>query len=325
MLGDRSELIANLPQRGLEAWGPELEEACQAAFAEDSHGMMPQWQSVWHALPDPTGTRWDSSGAAVAVCGDQDATPDPQVRDLLMAFHPWRKGPFHFLGWDIDTEWRSDWKWNRLAGKVDFRKRWVLDVGCGNGYYGWKMLEAGAGLVLGCDPFLLYLMQFEVFRRYAPPSQLHYVVPLTDVQLPPQMQAFDIALSMGVLYHRTSPIDHLKTMWQTLRPNGTLVLETLVLPGLGYEVLVPEDRYAQMRNVWFLPTIPMLQRWLRRSRFHEIEILDVSRTTVQEQRSTDWMTFQSLADFLDPEDPLKTIEGYPSPVRVLMTAKRQSG
>lgn len=239
-----------------------------------------------------------------------------------MAFHPWRKGPFRFLGWEIDTEWRSDWKWERLAGQVSFSNRCVLDVGCGNGYYGWRAQQAGARFVLGCDPFLLYLMQFEVFRRYAP-QDTHHVVPVTDDELPDAMEAFDITLSMGVLYHRTSPIDHLKTLWGTLRPGGTLILETLILPDAGdSEVLVPEGRYAQMRNVWFLPSIPLLTRWLRRTRFESIEILDVSRTTTREQRSTPWMTFHSLADFLEPGNPLKTIEGYPGPVRAVLKAKR---
>ena len=47
---------------------------------------------------------------------------------------------------DIDTEWRSDLKWNRIAGAVDFSRKTVLDVGCGNGYYGWRMLHSGTDL-----------------------------------------------------------------------------------------------------------------------------------------------------------------------------------
>nr|WP_169730591.1 DUF1698 domain-containing protein [Carnimonas nigrificans] len=42
-----------------------------------------------------------------------------------------------------------------------------------------------------------------------------------------------------------------------------------------------------------------------------------------EQRSTEWMTFQSLKDFLDPEDQHKTIEGYPAPRRALLVATRE--
>ncbi len=80
----------------------------------------------------------------------------------------------------------------------------VLDVGCGNGYYGWRMLHIGARLVLGLDPFLLFLMQFEAVRKYAGANCPHYVLPLTDADLPERLNLFDVTLSMGVLYHRTS-------------------------------------------------------------------------------------------------------------------------
>ncbi len=85
---------------------------------------------------------------------------------------------------------------------------------------------------------------------------------------------------------------------------------------------MPEGRYAKMRNVWFIPTLPLLETWLRRTGFKEIRILDVTRTTISEQRSTAWMTYESLADFLAPANAMHTIEGYPGPVRGLLTARR---
>ena len=198
----------------------------------------------------------------------------------------------------------------------------VLDVGCGNGYYGWRMLHSGARLVLGLDPFLLFLMQFEAVRKYAGPNCTHYVLPLTDADLPERLNLFDVTLSMGVLYHRTSPIDHLRSLWESLAPGGQLVLETIVIESSRQEVLVPEDRYAKMRNVWFIPSVPMLQLWLRRCGFKDIQVIDVARTTFEEQRRTDWMTFESLADFLDPNDSMRTIEGYPAPVRAMILARK---
>ncbi|WP_122853349.1 DUF1698 domain-containing protein, partial [Pseudomonas viridiflava] len=38
-------------------------------------------------------------------------------------------------------------------------------------------------------------------------------------------------------------------------------------------------------------------------------------------RGTEWMKYQSLSDFLDPEDHSKTIEGLPAPMRAVIVAK----
>jgi tRNA (mo5U34)-methyltransferase len=34
------------------------------------------------------------------------------------------------------------------------------------------------------------------------------------------------------------------------------------------------------------------------------------------------MTSESLAEFLDPNDPGKTIEGYPAPLRAVLVARK---
>ena len=125
---------------------------------------------------------------------------------------------------------------------------------------------------------------------------------------------------MGVLYHRRSPMDHLLELRETLKSGGQLVLETLVIDGKAGEVLVPQDRYARMGNVWFLPSCSTLEAWLRKMKFRDIEVIDINTTTTEEQRSTEWMRFHSLSNFLDPEDNSKTIEGYPAPRRAVITA-----
>jgi tRNA (mo5U34)-methyltransferase len=98
------------------------------------------------------------------------------------------------------------------------------------------------------------------------------------------------------------------------------VLETLVIEGAEGEVLVPEGRYAAMGNVWFLPTCATLASWLKKVGFKQVQCVDVSITSTGEQRSTEWMTFHSLEQFLDPNDCSKTIEGYPAPRRAIFTA-----
>ena len=127
---------------------------------------------------------------------------------------------------------------------------------------------------------------------------------------------------MGILYHRKSPIEHLLELKDCLLPGGELVLETLVIAGDAQQVLVPEGRYGQMPNVWFLPSVPALMLWLRRAGFKEVRCVDESLTSTDEQRTTNWMRYQSLAEFLDPMDSSLTIEGYPAPRRAVILARK---
>lgn len=69
---------------------------------------------------------------------------------------------------------------------------------------------------------------------------------------------------MGVLYHRRSPLEHLWQLKDQLVNEGELVLETLVIDGDENTVLVPGDRYAQMRNVYFIPSALALKNWLKK-------------------------------------------------------------
>lgn len=321
-LFDRQPLYSELASRGHSDWALQLQQKTEYALAADRHGKLSEWIQSWHSLPEVPDARLDATGDAVAVHGTLSDADRHLMETSLRMFHPWRKGPFSLFDIAIDTEWRSCLKWNRLAPHINLTNRMVLDVGCGNGYYGWKMLGAGARFVLGLDPFLLFLMQFEAVRKYAGPTCSHYVLPLTDAELPDHLRLFDVTFSMGVLYHRTSPIDHLQALWHSLASGGTLVLETLVIEGDHLAVLVPEDRYAKMRNVWFIPTVPMLLLWLQRTGFREMKVIDVCRTTTEEQRRTDWMTFESLGDFLHPTDSTRTIEGHPSPVRAMIVARK---
>lgn len=321
-LFDREALYTELSSLGLAVWVDILREKSAQALAPERHGKLSEWIDAWHRLPDVDEAVLDARGDTVTLRGLISDECRQQMSDTLREFHPWRKGPFDLFGIRIDTEWQSCLKWNRMSPHINLQNRRVLDVGCGSGYFGWKMLDAGARLVVGLDPFLLFLMQFEAIRKYAGPDRPHFVLPLADTDLPERLGAFDVTFSMGVLYHRTSPIDHLQVLFQSLVPGGVLVLETLVIESAEPTVLVPEYRYARMRNVWFIPSVPLLQLWLRRTGFRDVQVIDVSRTTSEEQRRTEWMTFESLADFLDPANPGLTIEGHPGPVRAMVMARR---
>ncbi|MDW6017327.1 tRNA 5-methoxyuridine(34)/uridine 5-oxyacetic acid(34) synthase CmoB [Vibrio plantisponsor] len=244
-----------------------------------------------------------------------------KLENLLKTFHPWRKGPYHLHGIHIDTEWRSDWKWDRLLPHISpLKNRSVLDVGCGNGYHMWRMLGEGAYQVIGIDPSELFLVQFEAVRKLMGDNQKVHLLPLGIEQLP-ELKAFDTVFSMGVLYHRRSPIDHLIQLKNQLVSGGELVLETLVIEGDENAVLVPFDRYAQMRNVYFFPSALALKAWLEKVGFEDVRIVDENVTSLGEQRSTEWMTHNSLPDYIDPNDPTKTVEGYPAPRRAILVAK----
>jgi tRNA (mo5U34)-methyltransferase len=165
----------------------------------------------------------------------------------------------------------------------------------------------------------LYVLQFCALRRYLGDHGV-FVLPLRMEEMPRDRRAFDTAFSMGVLYHRRSPLDHLADLRGALVPGGQLVLETLIVEGTDITVLVPRNRYARMRNVWFIPSVEMLYTWLARSGFTNITLVDITATTPEEQRRTRWMPLESLAESLDPADPGRTVEGYPAPLRAILTA-----
>lgn len=303
---------------------PDLKQALEDHYYPRLHGNHAQWQLWLEQLPSlPNATCYlDQDQVHVA----QDTPLPPQqlaaLHQQLAQLQPWRKGPFNLHGVEIDTEWRSDWKWQRLQPHISpLQDRKVLDVGCGNGYHCWRMLGEGANLVLGIDPSQLFLQQFRAVQHFMQQPNI-FQLPLTLEQLPASLNSFDTVFSMGVLYHRRSPIDHLLQLAQCLRPGGELILETLVLPEGEGDLLVPEDRYAQMRNVWFIPSTSMLARWLARSRFDNIRLVDVNQTQLEEQRETEWMRFHSLDRFLHPDDHNLTIEGYPAPRRAIMIAQK---
>jgi tRNA (mo5U34)-methyltransferase len=316
--------LARLEEIGLASWREPLEERILARLDTRSHGDLQRWKQALDRLPDLPHGDLRLNGPCVGIEGDSplDTQTEGRLREALLVLHPWRKGPFCIHGMRIDTEWRSDLKWDRLTNAISpLAGRLVLDVGCGNGYHAWRMLGAGARLVLGIDPTMLFVVQWLAVRRYLGRDELA-VLPLRLEDLPADVTGFDSAFSMGVLYHRRSPIDHLLELLRLLRPGGELILETLVLLGTGARVLVPPDRYAAMRNVWFIPTVDALGSWLQRCGFTGVRVVDVTGTGLDEQRSTPWMHFQSLPDHLDPADPSRTIEGLPAPVRAILVASR---
>lgn len=293
----------------------------------DAHGDSRTWLDAIAALPSIETDAIDI-GPTVSIgrAADVDETAQRALADRLQALQPWRKGPFSLFGIRIDTEWRSDWKWSRVAPHVGaLEGRRVLDVGCGNGYYGWRMCAAGAQCVIGIDPTIVYLMQYLAVAKYllaAKPHFVHAVLPMRLEDIPPGSAVFDTVFSMGVLYHRRDPLEHLRALRDLLRAGGELVLETLIVADGSTEVLIPDGRYARMRNVWHIPDTKTLEAWIAGTGFGDVRIVDITPTTTAEQRTTQWMRFGSLAEALAPDNPTRTVEGYPAPVRCTVIARK---
>ncbi|MEC7987600.1 MAG: tRNA 5-methoxyuridine(34)/uridine 5-oxyacetic acid(34) synthase CmoB [Myxococcota bacterium] len=293
-------------------------------FESKPNGHREGWRGCLRSLPtvNPSSIHLNSDTVQIGLKSDLTEAQADVLQQCLQAFKPWRKGPFQFFGTHIDTEWRSDWKWNRLKDSIQpLKGRKVLDVGCGSGYHCWRMLGAEAAYVLGIDPSLLYWMQFQMVKKYIPTAPVFYL-PFKMEHFPPKTQFFDSVFSMGVLYHRKSPFLHLEELKYALRMGAEHILETLITDGPLHHCFVPSDRYAQMRNVWCIPSIDTLLLWLKKMGFRNERCIHVSTTTVEEQRTTEWMTFHSLKDYLDPKDNSRTIEGYPAPKRAILLANR---
>ncbi|MBS0880754.1 tRNA 5-methoxyuridine(34)/uridine 5-oxyacetic acid(34) synthase CmoB [Pantoea sp. JGM49] len=306
----------------LASWLEVLPAQVAVWQRENLHGKFRDWEKSVDYLPLLNPQTLDLVNSVTATADDLTDRQRLGIENLLRNLMPWRKGPYSLYGTEIDTEWRSDWKWDRVLPHISpLTHRTVLDVGCGSGYHMWRMIGAGAKLVVGIDPMQLFLCQFEAVRKLLGDDRRAHLLPLGIEQLP-ALQAFDTVFSMGVLYHRRSPLDHLLQLKNQLVSEGELVLETLVVEGDENTVLVPGERYAQMRNVYFIPSAAALKGWLEKCGFVDVRIADYAVTSVEEQRRTSWMTSESLAEFLDPNDSSKTIEGYPAPLRAVLVARK---
>ena len=306
-----------------------LSDITISSLGSTRHGTLSRWHNAIATLPRLHPSVVQLQGPTLQIGGIMDADQGSrlQLRQALRQLMPWRKGPFNFFGIGIDSEWRSDWKWQRLARHIPaLQGQQILDVGCGNGYYAWRMLGAGARGVLGLEPNLLFTMQVQATRCYlAEKPFLSLPMRLQDFVIWCPDHRFDSVFSMGVLYHQRDPLQHLSDLASCLRAGGTLIVETLIVETQDtplYPARSPGGRYAMMNNVHCIPTITWMMTRLLQVGLCDPVLLHKGVTTTGEQRSTDWMRFYSLAKALHPRHPRQTIEGHPRPVRALFMARK---
>jgi tRNA (mo5U34)-methyltransferase len=283
-----------------------------------------RFKGLLSKLPEVITSHFSVENGVVTIGNPEELTDSQRalLENILLGLRPWRKGPFNLFGILIDSEWRADLKWERLLTYPSFidliRNRKVIDVGCSNGYYLFRMLEHQPSKLVGIDPSDLYTYQYKAITSlFNTPANLEF----HQAVLSDQQGSYDTLLCMGVLYHRRSPVDALREMRDLLNPGGALVLETLIIEGEDDIALYPKDKYARMKNVHFLPTVSCLKNWLERAGFINSRVIDITETTLEEQRISAWSTPESLESFVvSGPDGNKTVEGYPPPIRAIVIA-----
>jgi tRNA (mo5U34)-methyltransferase len=254
----------------------------------------------------------------ITIQGNMDNELQKEVYDFAYNLRPWRKGPFQIFDTFIDSEWQSFIKYNLLEPHFDLKDKKVADIGCNNGYYMFRMLKQNPKKIVGFDPSPLFKTQFDFINHYIKSDIIYEMLGVEHLDI--YDEKFDIIFCLGVLYHRSDPVSTLKSLKKGLEKDGILYLDTFMIDGDDEISLTPKKTYSKIPNIYFVPTIPTLKNWSQRAGFKDVEVLEISETNSKEQRATDWIEGESLGDFLDPDNPKVTVEGYPAPKRVYIKA-----
>lgn len=290
---------------------------------QDKKGFL-RYRSLLHTVAHLRASSCDFSNDVVRIGTNQDLSSGEQqtVQQVLRGFMPWRKGPFSVFGIEVDAEWRSERKWNRIVPELpDLRNTIIADIGCNNGYYMFRMAQHRPSFVLGFEPYVQHYYTFNTLNAFAGQDRLRTEL-LGIEHLPLFPECFDVIFCLGILYHRPSPLDALRDLHTALRPGGTLFIESQAIPGDDPVALFPLSTYAKVPGTWFVPSAPCLHNWLARTGFRNVRLFHDHAMSSEEQRRTPWMTFESYEDFIDKDNPALTIEGHPAPRRVFFKAEK---
>ena len=235
-------------------------------------------------------------------------------------FRPWKKGRFDLFGIEIDGEWRSDWKWQRMESRLQVEGERVADIGCHNGYFMFRLLAKAPSLVVGFEPNLHCYFNFHFLQQYVREEKL-YFEPFGVEYLDEYPAFFDVVLCWGILYHQLDPVSVLRRLHRSLKRGGVVLIDCQGIAGEDDMLLLPRKRYAGAAGIWYLPTKSALKNWLHRTNFRNINVFYDEPLSISEQRATAWSPSKSLQDFLTA-DGKKTCEGYPVPRRFYLIAEK---
>ena len=85
------------------------------------HGHFSDWLAAVNEMPDGQGGTIDLTCTAPLLDKNLSGDELQALQQGLQTLMPWRKGPFAPCGIDLDCEWRSDFKYERLkASGIDF-------------------------------------------------------------------------------------------------------------------------------------------------------------------------------------------------------------
>lgn len=239
------------------------------------------------------------------------------AEELAHQLIPWRKGPFQLGELFLDAEWRSDIKWNRLRSHLPpLKGLTVADVGCNNGYYLYRIAEAGASKIVGFDPTLKYYLQYRLVAAHM--GNVADFLPLGWQALWHMREVFDVVFLLGVNYHDPEPLEIFHACRHALRKGGVLFCESVVVPSEADIEIFPAGRYAGIGGVYAIPSVRALMRQLAFAGFSTVSLLYSAALDASEQRTTAFSPQPSLKAYLRQDGLTK--EGYPPPYRAAIRA-----
>jgi tRNA (mo5U34)-methyltransferase len=287
----------------------------------------PHWNEIRKALTTLV-SESNISATEVDLAADTISAPLPsdvnyeKLSEICRSLISWRTGPYQLGEFALDTEWRSYIKWGRVSPLIPRNTGMrIADVGCSNGYFLYKLSSLKPAVAIGFDPVERCWLQFALLQSMLHVPNLAFL-PMGILALDAFPRFFDFILCMGVIYHQRDQALAVRKLYDATRPGGQVLLESLVVPTEGELVVTPPDRYAKMRNAWTIPSAKSLETLFRNAGFRDVQVRSFGPLTSLEQRRTELAPFESLADFLDPHDPSKTVEGHPAPHTAAVIGRR---